>query len=92
MNSVFHFNLQTNFRLYGIVCNKDVSYEPELFPAMLISKWLPIHITLFPNGKGIITGVRLHSEAIGVMSKLAIFLRDIKSSGGGKSDDNDCLH
>ena len=76
MNSVFHFSLNTTFKFHKHVCNKFCSYEPELFPAALISKWSPVHITLFSNGKGIITGVRLHSEAVNILKELNGFLKE----------------
>lgn len=76
MNSVFHFNLNSTFKFHKIVCNKFISYEPELFPAALISKWSPVHVTLFTNGKGIITGVRLHSEAVDILKELNAYLNE----------------
>lgn len=76
-NAVFHFNLNSRCLFVKNVCNKDISYEPELFPAALISKWAPIHITLFPNGKGIITGVRSRSQASKVLEKLMLYLKKI---------------
>ena len=37
-------------------CN-DAFYEAELFPALQINKWLPIHVSVFQSGKCIITGL-----------------------------------
>ena len=38
--------------------NHNMSYEAELFPAVLIRKWFPAHVALFHNGKMIVTGVK----------------------------------
>ena len=73
-NVVFHFDYGKRFLFKTIMCNKDFSYEPELFPAALISKWHPSHITLFPNGKGMLTGVKNHSDALMILDKLSCFL------------------
>ena len=29
--------------------NHELSNEPELFPAMLINRWLPVHVAIFHN-------------------------------------------
>ena len=58
-----------------IPCNKHFSYEPELFPAALISKWSPAHITLFTNGKGMVTGVRHAIEALTVLRQTFLFIK-----------------
>lgn len=55
-------------------CNKDFSFEPELFPAALISKWAPAHVTLFPNGKGLITGIKSKAEASFIINEIPSFL------------------
>ena len=57
-NVVIYFELNTSFTFTGITCNACVSYEPELFPALLLAKSRTARVTLFPNGKGIVTGVR----------------------------------
>lgn len=46
--------------LYKIAryCNEDrnVLFEPELFPAINLLHWKPLHVNLFANGKVIILG------------------------------------
>ena len=74
-NIVFHFDFAQRFKLNTRWCNKDFSYEPELFPAALISKWKPAHVTLFPNGKGMITGVRSEQTALKILHELSIFFQ-----------------
>ena len=73
-NIVFHFNLNHRFKLEKLLNNYEFSYEPELFPAALISKWQPAHVTLFPNGKGVITGVKQEEDALTVLRDLELFL------------------
>ena len=41
----------------------NLCYEPELFPAALISRWLPIHVAVFHNSKVIITGLKSELQA-----------------------------
>ena len=36
---------------------RDAFYEPELFPALQINKWLPIHVAVFATGRCVITGL-----------------------------------
>ena len=73
-NVVYHFDFPKRIKFDNVLCNKDLSYEPELFPAALISKWQPAHITLFPNGRGLITGIKLLSEAEAILDELPTFL------------------
>ena len=74
-NLVVHFNLYETFSFDNFVCNGQLSYEPELFPAVLISKWKSsAHVTLFPNGKGVITGIRRRSEAVTILNDILHFL------------------
>ena len=55
------------------MCSKDFSFEPELFPAALISKWHPAHVSV-SNGKGMITGVKSQDEAECILDELPFFL------------------
>lgn len=50
--------------------NHNLCYEPELFPAALISKWLPVHIALFHNSKVIITGLKSEAQADMILDSL----------------------
>ena len=74
-NLVVYFDLRSVFTFTGILCNGRISYEPELFPALLLSKKSTTHVTLFQNGKGIVTGVRRPVEAIEVLQDI---LKDLK--------------
>lgn len=52
------------------VSNHKLCYEPELFPAALISCWLPVHVALFHNGKVIITGLKSEKQADSILDTL----------------------
>lgn len=69
-NLVVYFDLCSVFTFSNILCNGRISYEPELFPALLLSKRRNAHVTLFPNGKGIVTGVRHPAEAVDVLQDI----------------------
>ena len=73
-NAVYSFNLGKTFNFNYVCCDQFFSYEPELFPAALISKWAPIHVTLFPNGKGMITGSTSSVKANQILTDLPIYL------------------
>lgn len=73
-NFVFHLHLNQHVKFKHIPCGKDFSYEPELFPAALISKWQPCHVTLFPNGKAMLTGVQSRDSALYIIDELISFL------------------
>ena len=74
-NVVYQFNFHRRFDFKHIPCDQNFSYEPELFPAALISKWTPVHVTLFKNGKGMITGVKNEIQALTFLQLLLLFLR-----------------
>ena len=57
-------------------CSKDFSYEPELFPAALLSMWHPIHVTLFPNGKGNISGVKNLNDVYPILRTIPSFVQN----------------
>ena len=55
----------------------DAFYEPELFPALQINKWLPIHIAVFASGRCVITGLtglHLNNHLCAVINNLIEFL------------------
>ena len=76
-NAVYSFNLGKPFKFANIYCNAFFSYEPELFPAALIAKWAPNHVTLFPNGKGMITGITSSARANQILRDLPIYLASV---------------
>lgn len=53
-------------------------YEPELFPAALISRWLPVHVAVFHNGKVIITGLKSEKHANDILDSLIQFVHTQK--------------
>lgn len=72
-NIVVKFDLKHNYKFRDCVSNKNFSYEPEIFPAALISYWRPSHITLFANGRGMITGIKTELQAQKIISSIDDF-------------------
>ena len=56
--------------LQGIMCNDQVSYEPEIFPAALLSHWSPMKVTLFPSGHINVTGVKNEDDVLPILVSL----------------------
>ena len=75
-NIVYKFDYNMHFKFDNCVCNSYFSFEPELFPAALISKWSPAHVTLFTNGKGLITGIKDRDSACSILRELPTFLSE----------------
>ena len=73
-NAVYHFNLYRHIDVKGIHSGKDVFFETELFPAILITKWKPAHVTLFVNGKGMLTGVTNKRAALNIIHSVTDYL------------------
>ena len=53
-------------------------YEPELFPAALISHWLPVHVAIFHNGKVIITGLKSEKQIEPILQSLIDYVHSQK--------------
>lgn len=54
----------------------NVFYETEIFPAALIDKWKPAHVSVFHNGKLVLTGVRTVEKCYEILSSLIHFLNE----------------
>ena len=65
----------TNFQ--SSFANSDRAfYEAELFPALQIEAWRPIHVSVFSTGKCIITGVNdLDWQLPRLLINLLLFLQ-----------------
>ena len=64
----------------NLICNHQISYEPELFPAAILSYWHPKKVTLFPSGHVNITGLKSVSDAIPILNSLKLmFDNDVSS-------------
>ena len=66
-NMVMSVQLNKDILLHSIPSsNCMIQYESEIFPAALITKWKPVLIAVFHNGKVILTGVKslLHAQLI----------------------------
>jgi TATA-box binding protein (TBP) (component of TFIID and TFIIIB) len=75
-------NLVLSVRLKKSIClqkikwtNADIFHEIELFPAILIRKWYPVHIAMFHTGKIVLTGVTSFSHFYDIMNSLICYLR-----------------
>ena len=55
---------------HNIICNHNLSYEPEIFPAAILSYWSPKKVTLFPSGHINITGVKKESDVIPIIKSI----------------------
>lgn len=75
-NQVYNFDLLRTFNFSKFVCNHEFSYEAELFPAALISHWKPAHVTLFPCGKGIVTGIKSSEQASDIICSIETFVSE----------------
>ena len=53
----------------------NVFYESELFPAILIRKWSPVHIAVFHNGKCTLTGCKSLEHAESVFRSLSDYIQ-----------------
>lgn len=52
----------------------NIFHEIELFPAALIRKWHPVHISVFHNGKVVLTGLKSVDQFYETMTSLISFL------------------
>lgn len=58
--------------------NHELSYEPEIFPAVLINHWLPVHVAVFHNGKVIITGLKSEIQADNILDSIFAYVHTQK--------------
>ena len=66
----------------------DAFYEPELFPALQIHKWLPVHIAVFSTGRCIITGLtNLTCDLCPIIHNLISFLTFYQLFSNSSSSD-----
>ena len=77
-NMVIRYNFNRRFKFHNVMCNHYFSFEPELFPAALISRWNPAHVTLFPNGNCMLTGIK-SKEALSILAKVPVFLQEVSN-------------
>ena len=74
-NLVVSVQLKNLIALHKIPSSShDLFYESELFPAVLIRKWYPIHISLFHNGNCILTGLTDIEQVYPIVQELVTFL------------------
>ena len=74
-NIVASIDLHCHLQLSNIATsNSCMTFEPEIFPALLIDALYPIHVAAFHNGKIILTGLKSESHIPMVINKLIFFL------------------
>ena len=57
---------------HNLISNHQVLYEPEIFPAAILSYWKPVKVTLFPSGHVNITGLKNETDAIPILNSLKL--------------------
>ena len=71
MNLVVSVDIKHRLKLTIVICSSyDMSYEPEIFPALLINRLKPIHIAVFHSGKLILTGLKSVSQIPLILEQL----------------------
>ncbi len=74
-NMVVSAQLNKGIRLRKISTgNRQLQYDGEVFPAALITKWAPAHVSVFKNGIAIITGLKTASQTYFILNSLVKFL------------------
>ena len=73
-NIVLRVKLSKRQTLSTIPSNKDITYNSELFPAALITRWHPAHVSVFQSGEAIVTGVKSKEQASNIISDVDNFL------------------
>ena len=74
-NIVLSIDLHRHLHVSNVtVSNSYMTFEPEIFPALLIDILRPIHVAAFHNGKVILTGLKSESHIPTAIDKLIRFL------------------
>ena len=70
-NLVLKFHFKTTIHLNRIQnSNHKICYDATVFPAAMVTKWSPAYVSLFPDGKVILTGVKTLDAALSILSDL----------------------
>lgn len=79
VNLVISTHLSESITFAHITCsNHELCYEPELFPALFINRWLPVHVAIFHNGKVIITGLKSETQVSPMLDSITDYLHTHK--------------
>ena len=71
-NLVVSVRLKKKIPLHHIKHSSSThSYEPELFPALLVRRYHPVHIAVFHTGRCILTGLQSMEQAHTIVSQLS---------------------
>lgn len=76
-NMVVSVKFSKRYRLLNLPSNKDILYNCELFPAALIQRWRPAHVSLFHTGSAIITGIQSLEQAKHIMSEMDTYMTSL---------------
>ena len=70
-NLVLKFHFKTTIYLNRIQSsNHKICYDATVFPAAMVTKWSPAHVSIFPDGKVILTGVKTLDAALSILTDL----------------------
>ena len=73
MTVVYNFHRSFNFKQI-ISSSYNTLYEKELFSAVQISWWNPIHVHVFHTGKAVFTGVKHIEQLYSIIDELEAYL------------------
>ena len=73
-NMVLRVKFSPRRTLSTIPSNCDITYNSELFPAALITRWRPAHVSVFQSGEAIITGIKSMDTARRIIADVDSYL------------------
>ena len=75
-NMVVSVQLTSTIPLHRIKASStDMSFEAELFPAVLIRHFHPVHVAVFHTGRCILTGLKSVEQAQQIVHELIVYLK-----------------
>ena len=75
-NMVVSAQLTSTIPLHRIkTSSADMTFEAELFPAVLIRHFHPVHVAVFHTGRCILTGLKSVEQAQQIVHELILYLK-----------------
>ena len=75
-NMVVSAQLTSTIPLHRIkTSSTDMTFEAELFPAVLIRHFHPVHVAVFHTGRCILTGLKSVEQAQQIVHELIVYLK-----------------
>lgn len=71
------YDFYRSFNLSNVSSSHNCLYEVDIFPAVQLSRWAPIHVTLFHTGKGVFTGVKKLQDVYTIVEEICNHFHDI---------------